>query len=811
MKYGPYEVVAKLGQGAMGVVLHARDERGVDVALKLLHRPDAKQARDRFAREERLQELLSAESGFVPLLASGESPEGPWFAMPLLAGGTLRDRLAAGPLGGEAGTRLVATLAEAMGRAHERGVVHRDLKPENVLFDGTGDDARPLIADLGLAKHFLRDAPGASASVSLSRSGTFRGTPGYMAPEQVMDARSCGPPADVFALGAILHECIAGQPPFVGESIVELLAAVRNEERPRLEPGAAPPWIAEAVSRCLALDAGERFADGAALAAALRATPRTTRSKRPLAIGLFSLVLVALAGGGVFAWSRVKSRPKSGVDPRDSERAVRLAKEALETPDTHGAAREQADEAFRLDPTLAITWTARGRARRLRGDHDGGLADLDEAIRREPALAAAWTQRAVVRLARKEPKLAVVDATKAIELDPSFAYAWRTLALARHQLGEKDTALAAIDKAVELDPRLASAWGGRATIHTARGELELAIKDATRAIELDPLEHYSWGARAWARFILRDDDGAIADATRAIELARWNPEYWSTRARCRAQKGSYADAIADYGKVIEISPSAMDLRSRGLLRQRTQDLEGAIADLTSACALSPNSALFAGELAAACWVANRREEAVRHVTRAIELDPKRGNLINQRGLHFMHLGRVKDALADFERATELDPKNAMNWANVAAAHCYLDQWKPALDAATHSLELDPKSYNAWVWSGWAHFELGELEAAISDLERGLRINTESKEAWRNLGRARLARGELDAAVTAFTKRIALTPQEGRCYADRAGALATKGDLREALADLDRALQLGLPDDQANAARRRRDEIAAQLR
>src|SRR5205085_9317034 len=125
-------------------------------------------------------------------------------------GGTLRDRLARGPLALGEATALVTKIARALGRAHERGLVHRDVKPENVLFDAAGE---PLVADLGLAKHFRRDL---GMSASLSRTHETRGTPGYMAPEQVESAKDAGPPADVFALGAVLYECLGGIAAFEG-------------------------------------------------------------------------------------------------------------------------------------------------------------------------------------------------------------------------------------------------------------------------------------------------------------------------------------------------------------------------------------------------------------------------------------------------------------------------------------------------------------------------------------------------------------------------------------------------------------------
>src|SRR5205823_9313107 len=137
---------------------------------------------------------LGLAEGFVPLLSAGESPQGPYLVMPLIRGGTLHARLERGRLEVDDAVAIVRTLARAIGSAHALGLVHRDLKPENVLF---GEDGRPLIVDLGLAKHWSPDAPGASQSVSVTRHGALLGTPGYMAPEQIEDPRAAGPGSDV--------------------------------------------------------------------------------------------------------------------------------------------------------------------------------------------------------------------------------------------------------------------------------------------------------------------------------------------------------------------------------------------------------------------------------------------------------------------------------------------------------------------------------------------------------------------------------------------------------------------------------------
>src|SRR5579871_6558583 len=124
MKLGPYEVLREIGRGGAGVVHAAKAPDGSEVAVKVLVRRDAA-ARARYERERRLLASLGEADGFVPLLDAGEAPQGPFLVMPLVRGGTLRDRLARGPLPVEEARVLGRTLARALGRAHERGIVHR--------------------------------------------------------------------------------------------------------------------------------------------------------------------------------------------------------------------------------------------------------------------------------------------------------------------------------------------------------------------------------------------------------------------------------------------------------------------------------------------------------------------------------------------------------------------------------------------------------------------------------------------------------------------------------------------------------------
>jgi formylglycine-generating enzyme required for sulfatase activity len=310
MQLGPYTIVEEIGRGGAGSVLRARAPDGADVAVKVLIRATP-EILARFERERRLLSEVGLGQGFVPLVDAGQSPSGPYLVMPFMAGGSLRAKLR-GPLPIDESIELVRELAETAGHAHARGIVHRDLKPENVLFDA---QSRPFIADLGLAKHFAGDTPGASQSVVLSRTGEMRGTIGYMAPEQIASARDVGPAADVFALGAILYECVTGSPAFEGETVLEVLARVSSgsfESPSRRRPG-VPRWLVGLISRALAVDPARRFADGAALARALAEKGQRARWWAMLAVG--AAVVAAAAVTVVLAPRGPNATPEKASAP----------------------------------------------------------------------------------------------------------------------------------------------------------------------------------------------------------------------------------------------------------------------------------------------------------------------------------------------------------------------------------------------------------------------------------------------------------------------------------------------------------------
>jgi tetratricopeptide (TPR) repeat protein len=258
-----FVILGECGRGGMGVVCLAEQAGlGRRVAIKFL-RPElagAEAQRARFRGEARALARLQ-HPNIVQVFDSGEHAGRFYIVEEYVRGGSLDQSMARKPLGARAAAEMVVTLARAVQHAHEKHVVHRDLKPANVLLD---DDGCPKISDFGLAKQL--DHNGLSGQ---TESGTILGSPSYMAPEQIIGRKGrVGPPADLYALGAILYEMLTGRPPFLAASLYETLALVRTVDcvpPSRLQPG-LPRDLETVCVKCLAKDPSRRYPTALALA-----------------------------------------------------------------------------------------------------------------------------------------------------------------------------------------------------------------------------------------------------------------------------------------------------------------------------------------------------------------------------------------------------------------------------------------------------------------------------------------------------------------------------------------------------------------
>jgi serine/threonine protein kinase/tetratricopeptide (TPR) repeat protein len=311
---GRYRIRGTLGRGGNAVVYLAEDlKHPRTVAIKVLRgSPSIPLAAERFRREIDL--LCAFQHPNILTLIEGDSIGGlRYYVMPHVAGGSLRDEIRGKrQLGVDESIRLGMEVAEALAYAHERGYVHRDIKPENILISS----GRPMVADFGIARSVAR-----GTGATLTPEGQTIGTPPYMSPEQItsgdLDGRS-----DVYSLGCVLFETLAGTPPFGGatdESIMRQHLTAPPPPVTQFRPQAGP-GVSRILDKCLAKNPADRFASASALASALReclvpssykptatpAIPRPSRPPLPWARIAASIVLgLAILVAGKIVWNRL--------------------------------------------------------------------------------------------------------------------------------------------------------------------------------------------------------------------------------------------------------------------------------------------------------------------------------------------------------------------------------------------------------------------------------------------------------------------------------------------------------------------------
>ncbi len=290
---GPYEIVRLVGAGGMGVVYEAKDTRlGRRVALKFLppeYGRDPK-AKERFLREARAASALEHPS-ICNIHDLGETDDGRlYIVMAYYKGETLKQRLRNGPMSHPEAFEIARQLARGLRRAHEAGIVHRDIKPANILLTDSG---RPVLLDFGVAK--------VGGDADLTKAGSTLGTPAYMSPEQAR-GQTADQRSDLWSLGTVLYEMLAGRRPFEGGDPQTAIFAILNEEPPPLAAD-VPADKAAVVEKLLSKDRESRYRDAGELLAELGAGDTRTmvagvvpvRAWRWIAFALGALALVVVA------------------------------------------------------------------------------------------------------------------------------------------------------------------------------------------------------------------------------------------------------------------------------------------------------------------------------------------------------------------------------------------------------------------------------------------------------------------------------------------------------------------------------------
>jgi len=563
-RVGHYRILEKLGEGGMGVVYVAEDERlGRRVAVKLL-RGDAADpnGRQRLIREARVAAAIPH-----PLICQvyelGEWGDQPFIVMELIAGEPLTRRLASGPLPPPEALRIITSVAEALCVLHRHGVVHRDLKPSNIFLTSAGIK----VLDFGLARPEAR-TEGTDTTFAVTGIGTFVGTPQYAAPEQltggVVDAR-----ADLFAAGAILFEMLVGRPPFTGATLATLVHAVVYETPPALTGSSSVSAINRLLQRLLAKQSVDRYPSADALAADLRSlqplvTDDRVKEARPilrLAVLPFRLLKpdteidyltgsLADALGSALSGletlvvrSTLKSARYAGAVPDFDRLAADLAVDVVLT-----GSILRAGDRLRVNvelvgvPAGEVLWT------------QSSSVALDAVLELHDQLAArVMTSLPLGERDRQRPSARAADAK-------AFDLYLRGMQL-RMETSSWPQARAYFDQAVGVDPAFAPAWAELGRLDRLRGkygeraELSRAEPALVRALALDPDNGAAHHYYAQLEIDLGRAGDALGRLLQRVRERRAEPQVYAALVHACRYAGLLEESIAADEQARHLDPT----------------------------------------------------------------------------------------------------------------------------------------------------------------------------------------------------------------------------------------------------------------
>jgi len=687
-----YRLERELGRGGMATVYLADDvKHHRQVAIKVLRAElGSLLGPDRFLREVEIAAKLN-HPHILPLYDSGEADGFLFYVMPYIKGESLRVKLdREKQLSIEEALAITRQVASALGHAHSRGVIHRDIKPENILLY----EGEAMVADFGIAL-----AVSAAADERLTQTGLVLGTPEYMSPEQAMSDRALDARSDVYSLGCLLYEMLAGEPPYTARTAQSLLTKRLMDPVPavRLLRAAVPTGVEQALTKALAKVPADRFASANAFAEALTAP---ARARAPAVAVLPFLNLSADPENEYFAdgitedviahLSKIRALnviSRTSVMPfkRRLESLKEIAAKLDASTLLEGSVRRARDRVrivaqlinAETDQTL---WTE---------TYDRDLTDIfeiqtDVALQIATALKAELSGDERARI-RKEPtsdlqayqlylqgrqwhvkytpaamQRAVGYFERAIARDPQYALAYASVAKACAEMGEigalaPDEALRKAREAgahaLRLDPKLGEAHCAVAYIKLLEFDWAGAEQEFKRALELTPSSADAYDLYGRMCSGLERYDEAIAMQRRAQELDPLAHKLDVITTMLRA--GRYEEAAQGAAQAVELDPDHDRARATlGWVQLKRGMADEGVAELERAVSLSPGDTNWLAQLGQVYALVGRTDQA-REVLRQLE-DRARSTYVSPYHLAFVYtgLGEQETALDLLERAVE---------------------------------------------------------------------------------------------------------------------------------------------------------------
>jgi eukaryotic-like serine/threonine-protein kinase len=744
-----YAIERQIGQGGMATVFLARDLRhDRHVALKVL-RPELNlmpgtHAGERFQSEIRVTANLQ-HPHLLPLFDSGEADGLLYYVMPYVPGESLRARLAReGQLPVAEAMQIAIAIAGALDYAHRQGVVHRDLKPENILLQ----DGQPLVADFGIALA-LREAD----ETRLTMSGLSVGSPQYMSPEQAAGERAIDARTDVYALGAILYEMLAGRPPHIASTAQALVAKLLGEQPTslRVHRDSVPETVEAVVMRALAKIPADRWSSAGHFRAALETaaggtgsatTPSPVRRTAPL-VALGAIALTVLAGV-LFMWPFSREPVRPDVPP-DAASLTSVAVVPFEN-----RSPDQQDEYFsdglteELLHRLAQVSGLRVAARTSSFAFKGRTAEIEEIAR----------QLQVDRIVSGSVRRAGSRLRVTVQLIE--AGSGRPVWSEQYEREASD----AFDVQDEIARAIAERLGRESTMPAAP-----TAAAARQGVPPEAFELYLKGRYEWNR---RTQEGAVASLdlySRALQLA---PDY------ARAHAG-LAEAYAVSGFYGYLPPHEAFTRAREAAH-RALDLDPGMAE--SHNTLGYVSLYYDWDFEAA-------EQRFLH---AIELSPRYSVAHQWYGNALTVMGRFDEAAASMRRAQEYDPLAPIAQAALGWTYMYARDYGAAERQLRTMLTAHPAYFTSHLWLAETLERSGRADEAIAVLDEARRLSPDNVLAEFARARALARLGRHDDARAALARTRERQNTQYVVSYPQALVLAALGDHEGAFAALEQALR-----------------------
>ena len=698
---GRYAVERELGRGGMATVYLADDLRHHrQVAIKVL-RPElgALLGPDRFAREIHIAAALN-HPHILPLYDSGEAGGLLFYVMPVIAGESLRQRLAReGPLPIDEAIAIVRQVAAALHHAHLRGVIHRDIKPENILLH----EGEAMVTDFGIAL-----AVGAAPGDRLTDAGLMVGTPEYMSPEQAAGERALDARSDVYSLGFVLYELLAGEPPHTGATARIVIAKRFTEPAPRvrrLRPAVAP-GVEQVLVRAMASAPADRFPTAAAfadaLAGALTAPAAGAAGDRLPSVAVLPFLNLSADPENEFFADGITEDVIAQLSKIRSLKVISR---------TSVMAFKQRDRSLReIGATLDVETLLEGSVRRA-GDRVRIVAQLVDAAadrhlwaetydRQLTDIFAIQTDVALQIAASLKAELSRDERTRLNREPTADLHAYQLYLQGRHCYTRytEENISKGIDyfrQAIAADPGYAMAHVGVALAYA-----ELAAGQGGGTVRPD--EAYRQGMQAVTTALALDPD--LGEAHAVLALLRMVHEF------------DWAGAEAEFKLALQLSPGAADIYDHyGWLCGALERYDEALALVRRAQELDPLT--HRADVAVTLLRAGRHAEALQAALRAVEFDPHYARGRSTLGWAYLMNDRPDEGVAELERVVQLAPDHTMYLAQLGQAYGMTGRTERAREVAGRLEEMARQRYVSPYHMAYVYTGLGDHDMAIGCLER----------------------------------------------------------------------------------------------